>query len=595
MQIFRLPNYPAEKIYIALYMNVKNLSYIRDQFLFQNPNFNYAFIDASTIISLYQVLAAIHNSIRNYKENELKTKNINSEILYSLSPTLTITDAFYKFGITEKTDSLIIVKINGEEEQIKKELEKTINGTELELNDSNIKGISDIVKIRMVKRYFTLNSSNDIKGMQELDKSEIILFPVLSLPLLVEINHAFKDDNTHTKKNSLYYNQIFNFFKTIFQTFQMIPQTPLDLLIRSDRKQKNDTPILISHISWHKAIPIIALSHIKGAIFIYDFRTSSYFKYHLSSPPHVSITCLAFSKQNRLVVGYDNGQLLLWTLDLSIGSVLNKTKAYCKQLVLVKSSYFSEFPCGSISDLAFSQTGRQIFITTSKGAWVYDLIFSEAQRISFSRCFKIALTDCESHCFIAFGTENSIEIFSCLNSGLGLRFSPPLYISTSEIDKLIWASDNRTLFYHTVGSSNISIIYVSPATLVDTPPISRKIPAIISLQFESKSPEPISNFVLNPSSERLVFSFKKRSYLASFQVYLDAVLMTSSLSIASPIGFIFGPDKNKNGDINLIDMQFAPKYAGGALLATIWNDKVTFLPMKFSGKAEIDNFSKANW
>ncbi|KAG5437916.1 hypothetical protein PCANB_000262 [Pneumocystis canis] len=621
MQTFKLPNYSSEKIHIGFYINIENSEYIKSQIISENPDFNYAFIDASTIISFYQVLAAI-------------------------------TDSFDRFGVTDETKYLIVVKINGEEEKIKEELKKIINGTEIEPNDSNIENIRDMTKIRMNyklgedKRYndlteatknkfeetflfsgitvaefngklsiqilkikfsnfivnynlVTLKSSNDIKGLQELNKSEITMFPVLSLPLLLEIDQTSKENtnnnNNNNNNNNLYYNKIFQLFKSIFQTFQIIPQIPLDLLIRSDKKQKNNIQVLISHISWHQTIPIIALSHLKGAVFIYDFRTNSYFKYYLSSPPFTSITCLTFSNQNRLIIGYDNGQLILWTLDLSITSTSNKIKAYCKQLTLVKSSCFSEFPCGSITDLAFSQTGRQIFITTSKGAWVYDIIFSEAQRISFSRCFKVELTGSGSHCFVALGTENSIEIFSCLNSGPGLRFSPPLCISTSEINKLLWASDNRTLFYHTIDSSSIMILYVSPAILADTPPTSRKISTTISLQFESNRPEPISNFVLDSSSERLILSFKKKSYLASFRVYLDTILMTSSFSIVSPIGLIFGPDSDKNKNIGPIDMQFAPKYIGGALLATIWNDRVTFIPMKFANKTEIDSFSKTNW
>ncbi|KAG4305274.1 hypothetical protein PORY_001444 [Pneumocystis oryctolagi] len=454
---------------------------------------------------------------------------------------------------------------------------------------------SGITVAELNGKLITLKSSNDVKGLQELDKSEIVIFPALSLPLLLETNCTSKENIDGKKNNNLYHNDIFRLLRLLFQFFYTIPQIPLDLLIRSDKKPKNNLSTLISHISWHKTIPIIALSHIKGMIFIYDFRTNSYFKYHLSSPQFASITCLAFSKQNRLIVGYDNGQLILWTLDLSVNSTLNRTRAYCKQLVLVKSSYFSEFPCGSITDLSFSQTGRQIFITTSKGAWVYDLIFSKAQRISFSRCFKIAITNSESHCFVALGTESSIEIFSCLNSGPGLRFSPPLCISTLEVDKLIWASDSRTLFYHTVGSSSILITYVLPAILADTPPTSRKVPTAVSLQFESKHSEPISNFVLDSSSERLVLSFKKKSYLASFQVHLDAILMTNTLSIASPIGLILGPDTDKNKNIGPIDMQFAPKYNEGALLATIWNDRVTFLPMKFASKVKIDDCSKTNW
>ncbi|KTW26787.1 hypothetical protein T552_02788 [Pneumocystis carinii B80] len=455
---------------------------------------------------------------------------------------------------------------------------------------------SGITVAELNGKLITLMSSNDLKGLQELSNSEIMIFPVLSLPLLLDINQPYKKENISKKKtNNLYIGEIFQLFKIIFQTLQIIPQTPLDLWLRSDKKLKSNTPVLITHIAWHKVIPIIALSHLKGMIYIYDFRNNSYFKYHLSSPPFTSITCLAFSNQNRLIVGYDNGQLVLWTLDLSITSTSNRIKAYSKQLTLVKPSYFSEFPCGSITDLSFSQTGRQIFITTSKGAWVYDLIFFQAQRISFSRCFKIALTSSGSHCFVALGTENSIEIFSCLNSGPGLRFSPPLYISTSEVDKLIWAHDDKTLFYHVLGSSTIEIAYVSPAILADTPPISRKIPTVITLQSEFNKPEPISNFVLDSSSERLVLCFEKRSYLASFQVYLDAVLMTNNVSVVSPIGLIYGPDTDKNKNIGPIDMQFAPKFVGGALLATIWNDRVTFLPMKFPSKIEIDEFSKTGW
>ncbi|CCJ29146.1 unnamed protein product [Pneumocystis jirovecii] len=148
--------------------------------LSQNSDFNYAFIDASTAISLYQVLAAVHNSIRNYKENELQTKNINSEIVYSLSPTSTIIDAFDRFGITDKTESLIIVKINGEEEQIKKELEKIVNGTELEPNDFNIKRICDMTKIRM-------NYKLDKERYNDLGKIKIFWSKKLLILILMNI------------------------------------------------------------------------------------------------------------------------------------------------------------------------------------------------------------------------------------------------------------------------------------------------------------------------------------------------------------------------------------------------------------------------
>ncbi|KAG4305275.1 hypothetical protein PORY_001445 [Pneumocystis oryctolagi] len=167
MRVFRLPNYSSEKVFIALYTNVKNIQYIKDQLLSQNLDLKYAFIDASTIISFYQILAAVHNSIRNYKENELRTKNINSEIIYSLSPTLSVADAFDKFAITYETEDLIVVNVNGKKEQIEKELEEIINGVELEPNDFNIEEIRDMMKIR---KNYKLNENERCNNLEEMTK-----------------------------------------------------------------------------------------------------------------------------------------------------------------------------------------------------------------------------------------------------------------------------------------------------------------------------------------------------------------------------------------------------------------------------------------
>ncbi|KTW26786.1 hypothetical protein T552_02787 [Pneumocystis carinii B80] len=167
MYTFKLPNYPSEHVHIALYINIKNLHYIKNLVVSGNLGFQYTFIDASTIISFYQILAAVHNSIRNCKENELRTKNIYSEIIYSLSSTLNITDAFEKFGITDKTENLIVIKIGGKKEQAEEELKKIINGTEIEPNDSNIEKIRDMTKIY---KNYKLNENEKYDNLSEVIK-----------------------------------------------------------------------------------------------------------------------------------------------------------------------------------------------------------------------------------------------------------------------------------------------------------------------------------------------------------------------------------------------------------------------------------------
>lgn len=86
MEIIRLPHLPEHPLRVCLFKDVKNASFLRTQLLEGNFEFEYAFLDASTLISRNHALAACFRTINDQLNNRLKSRNVHSEIVFSLSP-----------------------------------------------------------------------------------------------------------------------------------------------------------------------------------------------------------------------------------------------------------------------------------------------------------------------------------------------------------------------------------------------------------------------------------------------------------------------------------------------------------------------------
>jgi hypothetical protein len=86
METITLPHLPNSPIQVCLFNNVKNSAFLRQQLLQGNSDFEYAFLDASVLISTSHVLAACFKAISDSLNNRLKTRNVHSEIVFALSP-----------------------------------------------------------------------------------------------------------------------------------------------------------------------------------------------------------------------------------------------------------------------------------------------------------------------------------------------------------------------------------------------------------------------------------------------------------------------------------------------------------------------------
>ncbi|CAF9918596.1 MAG: hypothetical protein HETSPECPRED_003809 [Heterodermia speciosa] len=155
---------PSLAVHVALYQEVTNASFLQQQLLLGNSDFEYAFIDASVILSPNHLLAAVFRAVNDSDNGRLKSRNVHSEIVFALSPNNNIATSFRTFGILPTTRSLLVVKISTNPSitasSISQHLSATIEGTAIEFSKDNISKFTDIKK---VKKIYKIGNKTDVQ------------------------------------------------------------------------------------------------------------------------------------------------------------------------------------------------------------------------------------------------------------------------------------------------------------------------------------------------------------------------------------------------------------------------------------------------
>ncbi|KAL2812800.1 kinase binding protein CGI-121-domain-containing protein [Aspergillus cavernicola] len=178
LETIHLPHLPLA-VHAALYTDVHNAPYLRQQLLSANADFEYAFVDASMILSRAHALSAVFRAVNDYLNERLKSRNIHSEIVFSLSPTNNIADSFRKFGISDTTTSLLVVKVSVTPdityESVAAHLAQNVQGSPLAFDDESLSGISNIAKIKKAYKLGSLPStpSGQANGTQDDGKRRL--------------------------------------------------------------------------------------------------------------------------------------------------------------------------------------------------------------------------------------------------------------------------------------------------------------------------------------------------------------------------------------------------------------------------------------
>ncbi|KAI5291697.1 hypothetical protein KEM54_001667 [Ascosphaera aggregata] len=170
-----LEHTPASfSVHIALYRRLQNAPFLRQQLLSGNTQFEYALIDATSLISRTHLLAAVLRAINDSLHNRLKSKNVHSETVFALSPNNNIAESFRKFGITDATENLLVVKISSSAEvthdTIAAHLQEVIHGEAVSPSDDNLMQIANIDKIKKIYK-LGANKGQDPATIKRLEMS----------------------------------------------------------------------------------------------------------------------------------------------------------------------------------------------------------------------------------------------------------------------------------------------------------------------------------------------------------------------------------------------------------------------------------------
>ncbi|KAH9927855.1 CGI-121-domain-containing protein [Amylocystis lapponica] len=174
MQSFHYAHFPPEFscVHLALFTNVSNAEQLRSRLVqaslmngpdadVQRESVNFAFIDARLICSLLHIQTAVIQAILAAIQGSLRTKTLHSEVLWTLNPTNNITEAIRRYGVSDTTTSLLVVRIAPPDvHDIGARMQAVVSG--------DLRPIDELNKITdwsAVKKYYKLNSEPLMKAV----------------------------------------------------------------------------------------------------------------------------------------------------------------------------------------------------------------------------------------------------------------------------------------------------------------------------------------------------------------------------------------------------------------------------------------------
>nr|XP_057933082.1 EKC/KEOPS complex subunit TPRKB [Doryrhamphus excisus] len=137
--------FPDLNVTQILFKDVKNATELRQNAV--DGTITGALINPTMLVSPFQVLVAANKAVHLNKTGKMKTRSLFSEIIFNLSPTNNISEAFRRFGISDGDDSVLVVLVhNKEESQLVTDITAKVDGQQVPLDD--LSSLSDHAKIK---------------------------------------------------------------------------------------------------------------------------------------------------------------------------------------------------------------------------------------------------------------------------------------------------------------------------------------------------------------------------------------------------------------------------------------------------------------
>ncbi|XP_029351238.1 EKC/KEOPS complex subunit TPRKB isoform X1 [Echeneis naucrates] len=134
------------RVFIFLYGYLQ-----RKRATFTDPECSCFFIGlpfiSSQLVSPFQVLVAANKAVHSQKIGKMKTRSLYSEIIFNLSPTNNISEAFKRFGIADGDESVLVVLVhNKDESHHLADITAQVDGLQVPVDE--VSSLSDSAKIR---------------------------------------------------------------------------------------------------------------------------------------------------------------------------------------------------------------------------------------------------------------------------------------------------------------------------------------------------------------------------------------------------------------------------------------------------------------
>ncbi|CAH2275838.1 EKC KEOPS complex subunit TPRKB [Pelobates cultripes] len=155
---YNLELFPGCQIKLLLFRNIRNAAALKRKAM--EGSIEGALLNPALILDALQIRVAANKAIHLHKLGKMKTRSLNAEIIFNLSPTNNISEAFKKFGLSDSnSDVLVALTDDGRNTLNSQEIISHVDGQQVSLAE-----LSQLTDITQVKKVYKITAQEEKIG-----------------------------------------------------------------------------------------------------------------------------------------------------------------------------------------------------------------------------------------------------------------------------------------------------------------------------------------------------------------------------------------------------------------------------------------------